>query len=129
MGDRDETSGRFLNGHAGVGGRPRGSRVKLSEAFLSDLNSAWDIHGVAALRTCATTEPTIFCRIVAGILPKKIDSTLEVTNIFGEFDLQDAAQFAEAYRIAKRMLTPIPQSMVQVESESDRRDAEFVDDD
>jgi hypothetical protein len=80
------------------------------------------------LRTCATTVPTIFCRIVAGILPKKIDSTLEISNVFGDFDLQDAAQFAEAYRIAKRMLTPIPQSMVQVESESDRRDAEFIDD-
>lgn len=129
MAERDDT-GRFVYGHGNVGGgRPRGSRVKLSEAFLSDLNDAWDVHGVSALKTCATTEPTIFCRIVAGILPKKIDSTLEVTNIFGEFDLQDAAQFAEAYRIAKRMLTPIPQSLVQVESESDRRDAEFVDDD
>ena len=123
-------NGQFLTGHGPVGGgRPRGSRVKLTEAFLSDLSDSWDIHGVAALRTCATTEPTIFCRIVAGILPKRVDSTLEISNVFGEFDLQDMAQYAEGYRIAKRMLMPSPQSTVQVEAESDRRDAEFINDD
>ena len=121
MAERDD-SGRFLTGHGPVGGgRPKGSRVKLTEAFLSDLNDAWDVHGIKALKTCATTEPTIFCRIVAGILPKKIDSTLEISNVFGDFDLQDAAQFAEAYRI-------IPQSLVEIEAESDRRDAEYTGD-
>jgi hypothetical protein len=128
MAERDENSGRFLNGHAGVGGRPKGSRVKLSEAFLSDLNDSWDTHGVKALNLCATTEPTIFCRIVASILPKKIDSTLEV-NVFDNYDLSDAQQFAQAYKLARQMLgvAPIQQSMIEVES--DRRDAEMFSDD
>jgi hypothetical protein len=127
MAERDER-GKFLNGHALVGGgRPRGSRVKLSEAFLSDLNDSWDTHGVKALNTCATTEPTIFCRIVASILPKKIDSTLEV-NVFDNYDLSDAQQFAQAYKLARQMLgvAPIQQPMIEVES--DRRDSEFADD-
>jgi hypothetical protein len=124
MADRDETNGRFVYGHGNVGGgRPRGSRVKLTEAFLSDLSDSWDVHGIKALNTCATTEPATFCKIVANILPKKIDSTLEV-NVFDNYDLADAQQFAAAARsmIGAR---PIEQPMVEVESE--RRDSEFAD--
>src|SRR5712691_5472454 len=90
-------------------GRPRGSRVKLTEAFLADLNAAWDIHGVSALNTCAKEEPTAFCKMVSNLLPKKIDSTLEV-NVFDNYDLQDAQQFAAAYRLARSMIgAPIEQ--------------------
>ena len=126
MSERDETSGRFLAGHSGVGGRPRGSRVKLSEAFLADLSAAWDQHGQAALITCATTEPATFVKVVANVLPKKIDSTLEITNVFENYDLEDANQFAQAYRLARSMIGAAPildQPMVEV-FESDRRDAE-----
>jgi hypothetical protein len=129
MAERDETTGRFLNGHGPVGGgRPVGSRVKLTEAFLADLNNAWDRHGIKAMDICATTEPATFCKIVANLLPKKIDSTLEV-NIFDNYDLGDARQFAAAYRLAKQMIGagPIQQPMIEVESE--RRDSEsFADD-
>jgi hypothetical protein len=124
MAERDENSGRFLTGHVGVGGRPRGSRVKLTEAFLSDLSDSWDVHGKAALVNCATQEPSTFVKVVCSILPKKIDSTLEV-NIFDNYDLGDARQFAAAYRLAKSMIgaMPIEQEMVEV----DRRDSEFTD--
>jgi hypothetical protein len=34
MAERDPDTGQFLVGHSGIGGRPKGSRNKLGEAFL-----------------------------------------------------------------------------------------------
>jgi hypothetical protein len=37
--------GQFLVGHTGIGGRPRGARNKLGEAFLHDLHADWEKQG------------------------------------------------------------------------------------
>jgi hypothetical protein len=37
---RDPKTGHFLRGHSGNGGRPRGARSKLGEAFIEDLRDA-----------------------------------------------------------------------------------------
>ena len=75
---RDSETGQFILGHTGSGGRPKGSRNKLSEAFLTDLHAEWERSGPEALRRCAADEPPTFCKIVANLLPKEIDSTLKV---------------------------------------------------
>jgi hypothetical protein len=46
---RDER-GRYLKGIAGGPGRPVGSRNKLSQDFLGDLQEDWDQHGPEILR-------------------------------------------------------------------------------
>ena len=106
--DRDEKTGRFLNGNKRSTGRPRGSRSKLSEAFISDLSDAWEAHGQDALVKCATQEPATFVKIVANLLPRKVDATLEVTSAFEGYDLNDAIQFAQAYEIALRAIGAEP---------------------
>jgi hypothetical protein len=120
--DRDE-NGRFLNGNKRAVGRPRGSRSKLSETFISDLNEAWETHGVAALNKCATQEPVKFCKIVADLLPSKMEASLNVTNIFAQYNLTDPREFAAAWEIARKVVygqAPI------AEIDSDLRDAEFT---
>jgi hypothetical protein len=67
---RDE-HGRFLTGNSG-GGRPKGSRNKLSEAFWNDLAQAWDEHGQAAMKTLATEEPAKFVQVAASLMPKEL---------------------------------------------------------
>jgi uncharacterized protein DUF5681 len=59
-------------------GRPKGSRSKLSEAFLTDFLGAWEKFGAAALETAATQFPTIFVRVTASLLPRpfKIENDL-----------------------------------------------------
>jgi hypothetical protein len=46
--EKDEKTGRFVSGNIG-GGRPKGSRNQLGEAFIDDLYAHWKIHGVAAI--------------------------------------------------------------------------------
>jgi hypothetical protein len=45
---RDPGSGRFVSGNIG-GGRPKGSRNKLAEAFIADLHARWIKDGPQVL--------------------------------------------------------------------------------
>jgi hypothetical protein len=92
--DRDTTTGRFLPGNAGNGGRKLGQRNKLGEAFLEDLRDAWNEHGAMALARCAKDEPGTFCKIVSSLLPKTIDLNVAV----------DVGDFATKFRTACAML-------------------------
>jgi hypothetical protein len=86
---RDTKTGRFLTGHKRPGpGRPRGSRAKLSEQFVSDLADAWQKHGIEALERCAQEEPATFVRTIANLLPRdiRIDATIDVTAFAARFD-------------------------------------------
>ena len=91
--DHRDDRGRFQSGNIG-GGRPKGSRNKLGEAFLEDLRDAWNEHGTEALKRCAIEEPAQFCRIVASLMPKDVNLNLSV----------DAADFATKFRSARAML-------------------------
>jgi hypothetical protein len=100
MSDRDE-NGRFVIGNKTAIGRPRGSRAKLSENFLGDLCEAWEEHGPAALLKCATTEPVQFCKIVANLMPAKMEAALTVTHDLSE-EYQRAVTYADAWRVAAK---------------------------
>jgi hypothetical protein len=103
--DRDSKTGRFLPGNSGLGGRPKGARSKLGEAFLEDLRDAWNAHGSEALRRCATEDPTQFCRIISNLLPRDIDINLTATV--------DSASFAERFRAAVELLGNEPQAKLK----------------
>ena len=66
--------GRFLAGNGGNGGRPAGSRNKLSEAFLSALCEDFDKHGVDVIERVRTEDPAAYLRTVAGLMPKRIET-------------------------------------------------------
>src|SRR5262245_61814724 len=95
---RNPNTGRFLTGNNG-GGRPRCSRNKLGEQFLSDVYAEWEKSGPDALRKMAASDPGAFCKMVANILPSKVDATVINTNI-----LREVADFRAAYKLAKYMI-------------------------
>jgi hypothetical protein len=70
---RDPETGRFVSGNNGGPGRQRGSRNKLSEAFLADVYESWEKHGAETLERMARDDPSGFVRVVANILPDKLD--------------------------------------------------------
>src|SRR5450631_654252 len=98
-GDGRDESGRFLTGNNG-GGRPRGSRNKLGEQFVSDLYAEWQKSGAVALKRMSQDDPTAFVRVVAGILPREFDATLSVdVDLFAE-----CRDFATTFRLARSVI-------------------------
>lgn len=76
-----DEKGRFVSGNIG-GGRPKGSRNKLGEAFISALHDDFAEHGVAAIQAVRTERPHEYLKVVASILPKelKISSESELSD-------------------------------------------------
>lgn len=68
---RDE-KGRFLTGNTG-GGRPKGARAKLGEAFIEAMRSDFEQHGAAAIAKVRDEKPDQYLKVIASILPKEID--------------------------------------------------------
>ena len=61
----------FVKGQRKVGGRVKGSRNAISEAFLKDLAAEWEASGPDALKVMAKEEPGNFVKVVAALLPKE----------------------------------------------------------
>lgn len=81
---KDE-KGRFLPGNSGFGGRPKGSRNKLGEAFIEALHDDFQEHGVAAIQTVRAEKPDQYLKVIASLLPKDINLNLND----GQADLTD----------------------------------------
>ena len=65
----------FLPGRAKTGGRIKGSRNLISEAFLKDLAAEWEASGPAALKVMAKTDPSGFVKVTAALLPREFEIT------------------------------------------------------
>lgn len=78
----------FEPGNPGGPGRKPGSRNKLAEAFLDALHEDFLEHGKAAIEAARQESALGYCRMVAGLLPQK----LEVSRVAA--DLTDAELLA-----------------------------------
>jgi hypothetical protein len=78
---RDANTGRFVSGNNG-GGRPKGSRNKLTTEFVDDLYAKWQQHGPEVLERVIRDDPAAFMRTVAQILPKEIDANVNAGSDF-----------------------------------------------
>lgn len=73
-------------------GRPKGSRVRLGEQFLSDVLVDWGEHGAQAIRDMRDKNPGDYCKMVAATLPKELN--LKVSELDELTDDQLARQLA-----------------------------------
>jgi hypothetical protein len=53
-------------------GRPKGSRGKFGEAFLTDFLDDWEEHGKAAIKQVREERPQDYLKVAASILPKEV---------------------------------------------------------
>lgn len=107
--DRDAKNGRFLSGCKPGPGRGVGSRNHLAQDFLRDLHDAWSTHGATALRRCAEEEPSQFCRIVSGLMPRDV-----AVSVSGSVEITD---FAQRFRAACAMLgNPEPKRLPKLKT-------------
>jgi hypothetical protein len=63
----------FLPGRPKTGGRVKGSRNRISEAFLTDLHAEWEVSGPSALKIMAKEDPSGFVKVTAALLPKEFE--------------------------------------------------------
>jgi Family of unknown function (DUF5681) len=67
---------RFKPGQSGnPKGRPRGSRHKISEAFVADLLADYQNHGRQAIERMRKKSPTAYIRMIASLVPKQVVDT------------------------------------------------------
>ena len=92
---RDPRTGRFL---PGSGGRPKGLRNRLTETFWRDMVAAWEKHGRAAIEQTIVERPAEFLRIVARLLPREVDVTIDGYDDVSDDDIKRrfVAALAEA---------------------------------
>src|SRR3954451_1490269 len=62
-------------------GRPRGSRNKLAESFIRDVYEKWEDQGNAALAEVIKRKPWEFVKIVASLMPQKLEITNKFTSL------------------------------------------------
>jgi hypothetical protein len=58
------------DGHGG--GRPPGSRGRLTSKFIEALCSDFEEHGIGAIRVCRVEKPDVYIRCIASIIPKEL---------------------------------------------------------
>lgn len=71
--EQDGKTGRFVAGNSGNGGRPKGSRNKLGEAFIQDMYENWMENGVSTIETVRLEKPDQYLKVVASILPQQME--------------------------------------------------------
>jgi hypothetical protein len=79
--------GRFVAGNSGNGGRPKGSRNKLGEQFLTDLQADWEAHGVEAIQQVRSEKPDAYLKVVASILPKELNVNVNAYDDMSDDEL------------------------------------------
>ncbi len=56
-------------------GRPKGSRSKLSEAFLKALSDDFEANGLKAVEKVRTEKPDAYLNVIGKLMPKLLELT------------------------------------------------------
>ena len=92
--------GRFLSGNSG-GGRPKGSRNRLTEVFMSAIADDFAQHGADAIERIRREDPTAYVRIVGSFVPRELVVQRESEPAF-DLDSLSFSDFMTLLEQAKR---------------------------
>lgn len=98
-----DTSGRFIAGNCGNGGRRKGARNRLKETFLSAVADHFAEHGKAALNKLATDDPATYLRIMASFVPREPAKFEELGDLAND-EIVELIEQAERHRLVQGMI-------------------------
>jgi len=81
---RNTVTGHFAPGNTLSPGRPKGSRCKLSEDFLSALHRHFLEHGEDAIQRMCEEDPSGYVKAIAGLMPREIMATVDAGQTYLE---------------------------------------------
>lgn len=98
MTDKPETSAIIRAGQStqfqiGNPGRPKGSRNKLGEAFISALHDDFLDNGKQVIETVRAEKPDQYLKVIASILPKQFELD---GNLLSKFSDEQLGQLVAA---------------------------------
>jgi hypothetical protein len=100
-GESRRVDGTFAPGISGnPRGKPKGSRTKLGEAFISDLQADWVANGADVIVKVRTDRPADYLKVVASILPKELNVRVDPLE---EMDDDELSAILAAARAAIRV--------------------------
>jgi hypothetical protein len=65
-------------------GRPKGSRNKINEFFLRDLQALWEEQGCEILAATARTKPDVIVKAMVALLPKHVEASNQLDELTDE---------------------------------------------
>jgi hypothetical protein len=94
------TDGRFQTGNSG-GGRPKGSRNKITDLLMNTIANDFAIHGAEAVERLRQTDPANYLRMVMALVPRELILQREAQAVPDYADLTNEEEIAlleEEYR-------------------------------
>ena len=85
-----DSHGRFQTGNIGGPGRPKGSRNKLGEDFISAICEDWTEHGAAVLKQVRQTSPSAYLRVVASLVPQHLATQDDDSSEMSDRELRES---------------------------------------
>src|SRR5262249_35759423 len=94
----------FAPGRAKTGGRARGARNKLSQAFLEAFATDFEEHGAEVIRIVRMERPHEYLKTAAYLMPKEFEITETHLMEIPDHELDAFIEFARQ-RLAERALS------------------------
>jgi hypothetical protein len=100
-------SPRWVKGQSGnPKGRPKGSRDKLGEKFVYELEKHWRKYGSKAVQEVYESRPDVYLKVIASLLPKQLQAEVDLSVTSHEARVAERQKFIEDFEAKLIDVTP-----------------------